>query len=217
MLLNTHSRKHWVALYGRAGTNWLSYELEPEWVEALHACIRPSSRVLEVGAGSGRVTQLLTDLTESVVATDILEPTAIHFAGAATYIKADALRLPFKDESFDVLVASDVLSILPQPGRALAEWRRVLTFSGLLLVNVQSLLDDTIDHDSGLDVGHALRFKPGPFWVDYYSDVDLGALLSSAGLVADSVTGYFREDPPHEHYPRPHRHHYWFARAKRVA
>ena len=42
-------------------------------------------------------------------------------------------RLPYADRSFDVVIVSNALHIVPEPERALAEIRRVLKDDGILI------------------------------------------------------------------------------------
>ena len=42
-------------------------------------------------------------------------------------------RLPYAEESFDVVIVSNALHIVPQPEKALAEIRRVLKDDGVLI------------------------------------------------------------------------------------
>ena len=45
----------------------------------------------------------------------------------------DMFRLPYAEESFDVVIVSNALHIVPQPEKALAEIRRVLKDDGVLI------------------------------------------------------------------------------------
>ena len=45
----------------------------------------------------------------------------------------DVFRLPYADKSFDVVIVSNALHIVPQPEKALAEIRRVLKDGGVLI------------------------------------------------------------------------------------
>jgi len=45
----------------------------------------------------------------------------------------DMFRLPYADKSFDVVIVSNALHIVPQPEKALAEIRRVLKDGGVLI------------------------------------------------------------------------------------
>src|SRR5687767_8802221 len=65
-------------------------------------------RVLDLGCGEGRVARELGTKTSTVVAIDA-SPTLLRAAAAAdpsgTYLLADATALPFRDGSFDTVVA----------------------------------------------------------------------------------------------------------------
>ena len=45
----------------------------------------------------------------------------------------DMFRLPYAEESFDVVIVSNALHIVPQPEKALAEIRRVLKDDGVMI------------------------------------------------------------------------------------
>ena len=47
--------------------------------------------------------------------------------------QADACRLPYDDDSFDVVVIANALHIIPEPEKALTEIRRVLREDGTLI------------------------------------------------------------------------------------
>jgi ubiquinone/menaquinone biosynthesis C-methylase UbiE len=78
--------------------------------------IRPSSKVLEIGAGVGENTQVLLDGGLSVCATDI-SPNAVRvmekrFVQYKEFLAqvADMEELPFPDGSFDVVCSAGALS-----------------------------------------------------------------------------------------------------------
>ena len=98
-----------------------------------------SGRVLEIGAGNGMNFHHYPATVEEVVA---LEPEAYLREKAENAALSAPVRvtvrdgaaepLPLDDESFDAAVASLVLCTVPDPGRALAELRRVLKPGGVL-------------------------------------------------------------------------------------
>lgn len=94
--------------------------------------------VLEIGAGTGR------NLSEYVAAERVValepepdmraraEPRAKRATVPVEVVDGDAMALPLPDASFDTVVVSLVLCTIPDPGRALAEARRVLRPEGTL-------------------------------------------------------------------------------------
>ncbi len=113
------------------------------------ALLRPSS-VLEIAAGTGVVTRQLASAlpTASIVATDLNQPMLDHAAAVGTtrpvqWRQADAMQLPFPDETFDVVVCQFGAMFFPDKSRAFAESRRVLRAGGCLIFNVW----DSIEHN----------------------------------------------------------------------
>jgi SAM-dependent methyltransferase len=66
--------------------------------------LRPGMRILDVGCGPGRHANALTRLGFQVVGIDIA-PAFLAAAGAGTWVRADARRLPFFRGSFDAAIS----------------------------------------------------------------------------------------------------------------
>jgi ubiquinone/menaquinone biosynthesis C-methylase UbiE len=102
-----------------------------------------SGRVLELGAGTGHNLEHYTDAVTELVLDEPDPHMAVRLrdrleregtaAGQASVIEAPAEELPFDDGSFDAVVSTLVLCTVENPGRALAEARRVLVEGGRLL------------------------------------------------------------------------------------
>lgn len=100
-------------------------------------------RVLEVGAGTGRMWQTvagrvpegwqmtLTDRSEGMLQA-LRELVGVLNLNAAVS-QADAMALPFADASFDLVFANHMLYHVPDPATGIAELRRVLRPGGLLV------------------------------------------------------------------------------------
>ena len=111
---------------------------------------RKPSRVLEIAAGTGVVTrQLATALPPdaAIVASDLNQPMLDHAAAVGTarpveWRQADAMQLPFADESFDVVVCQFGVMFFPDKARAFAEARRVLRPGGVFVFNVWDAIEE---------------------------------------------------------------------------
>ncbi len=95
--------------------------------------INAGDKVLEVGCGEGILSVLMSKKGAKVTSTDISEPNidaARKYAlnngvDNLVFSLADAENLPFDDNSFDVVVADNVLEHLPDFYKGLSEMRRV--------------------------------------------------------------------------------------------
>ena len=88
---------------------------------------------LEVGAGTGAISRGLMR-NHRVVATDISKNMVAHIQeklGIEVH-QADAEQLPFPDDSFDTVVASEMIYYLDYPERFITEANRVLRPRGRL-------------------------------------------------------------------------------------
>jgi ubiquinone/menaquinone biosynthesis C-methylase UbiE len=104
----------------------------------------PFGRALEIGAGTGyfSLNLLRAGLVESVVCTDISPGMLSTLRGNAERlgladhvqtVACDAERLPFADESFDLVCGHAVLHHLPDLASAFAQFHRVLAPGGTLV------------------------------------------------------------------------------------
>jgi ubiquinone/menaquinone biosynthesis C-methylase UbiE len=96
-------------------------------------------RVLEVGCGTGMLLQRLACRGDTVgvdVSAGMLKKAAAHVGrtGACTLVRADAQKLPFKDDSFDSTVSTFALTAVPDLDGAMAEMLRVTRDGGRLVV-----------------------------------------------------------------------------------
>lgn len=98
--------------------------------------------VLEVGCGAGIISLELAKTAKKVVGVDVTE-TALVFGrkladllgySHVEFKKGDAENLEFEDESFDLIVCSEVLEHLLNTEKAISEFYRVLKKDGTLIL-----------------------------------------------------------------------------------
>lgn len=107
--------------------------------------IRPDMRVLDVGCGRGEVLLWLAEHGARAYGIDyawdalLLAKAALSLTGKSNYVisAANARRLPFADESFDLVFLLDVIEHLYpwELTQTLREIWRVLKYSGWLIVH----------------------------------------------------------------------------------
>jgi len=91
-------------------------------------------RVLDLGCGTGRFTEQLR-VRERVGVDPDRDQLAIAKQLGFPVVLGDAHALPFRDASFDAIVATDFVFYYLAPLRALAECARVLTPTGRLVLH----------------------------------------------------------------------------------
>ena len=121
--------------------------------------IGPSSKVIDVGCGAGRhafeayrrgadVVAFDRDAAELRSVDTILRAMADSAEAPSTVsakvVLGDALSLPYADETFDCVIASEILEHIPQDDAAIAELVRVLKVGGTLAVSVPRWLPERV-------------------------------------------------------------------------
>lgn len=184
------------------------------WLTFLRRVIgeRPTTRVLDVGCGTGFITLLLAelgyhctgcDLSSEMVAT--ARQNAEEQGLSVRFEVGDAEHLAAADGSYDVVVNRNVLWTLPEPERAVREWQRVLAPGGRLVVIDGDWFDDRLSYRlkqqlglmltaiaTGRNSWAAVRRKRQGYDSDFMSQLplmkpgnrrDMPALLESCGFV----------------------------------
>ena len=109
--------------------------------EKLYELIRPVAKartVLELAAGTGLIAKNIVRAASHIEVTDaseemITEAKRNNRSAKLHFSVRDMFCLPYADKSFDVVIVSNALHIVPQPEKALAEIRRVLKDDGVLI------------------------------------------------------------------------------------
>ena len=109
--------------------------------EKMYGLIRPvvkGKTVLELAAGTGLIAKNIVNAAAHIEATDasvemIAEAKRNNQSAKLHFSVQDMFCLPYADKSFDVVIVSNALHIVPQPEKALAEIHRVLRDDGVLI------------------------------------------------------------------------------------
>ena len=130
-----------------------------------------AKRLLDIGTGTGAYLGQLDSITE--VALDISLPVVQSIAArpGLTRVCADAQELPFKADTFDAVVLSDVLEHVLDAEAVTAEVRRVCTPDARVFVHVPWKEDIAIYADSDYEFTHLRSFNSYSFavlWRNFY-------------------------------------------------
>lgn len=109
--------------------------------EKMYGLVRPvvkGKTVLELAAGTGLIAKNIVNAAAHIEAADasvemIAEAKRNNQSAKLHFSVQDMFRLPYADKSFDVVIVSNALHIVPQPEKALAEIHRILRDDGVLI------------------------------------------------------------------------------------
>jgi arsenite methyltransferase len=156
-----------------------AWQLPIDWLDVPEGGV-----ALDVGAGPGSITTSLAHaagpdgLALGVDISEAMLTRAVRSAAGPQvgFLRADAQRLPFRDETIDVAVSIAVLQLIPDPAAALSEIARVLKPGGRLAVMVPTLRPP-VDLWRALPTGGAHIF----------GEDEVGDILESSGFTSVRV------------------------------
>lgn len=163
--------------------------LHPGRLEALkHMDIQPGHSVLEVGVGTGINLGLYPAscaITGIDLSTPMLEKARERIVKKGLrncrVTEMDAAALVFPDESFDIVYAPYLISVVPDPVRVAQEMRRVCRRGGRIVIlnHFKSERPILSRFDTAI--------SPLTVHIGFKTDLDLGAFLAQAELTPISV------------------------------
>ena len=109
--------------------------------DEMYELIRPAVKektVLELATGTGLIAKHIVNAAAHIEATDasaemIAEAKRDNRSAKLHFSVQDMFCLPYAEKSFDVVIVSNALHIVPQPESALREIKRVLKDDGVLI------------------------------------------------------------------------------------
>lgn len=117
----------------------------------LSGLTRSRSSILDIGCGTGSNLRIWENYGE-VLGLDI-STQALNFCrtkGNKNLLKGDALVLPFREDTFDIIIALDILEHMDKDAATVKEFFRVLRKGGYLLLTVPALMFLWSKHDVAL-------------------------------------------------------------------
>jgi ubiquinone/menaquinone biosynthesis C-methylase UbiE len=149
-LLNRFNRvekRHW----------W--WEGRRELVKNLLRGIKPEN-ILDIGCGTGETLSFLKKLYSKADLYGIdMSQKAVKYTkqkGHRNVYRGDSIKLPFKNNFFDVVLFLDVLEHIQNDKKAINEAKRVLKKNGIIIITAPALSFIWSKHDSGQ--GHQRRY-----------------------------------------------------------
>ena len=163
--------------------------LHPGRLQAIQRMnIQPGERVLEVGVGTG-INLSLYPTDAAITGIDFSEPMLEKARERAArkdmrhtrLLQMDAADLKFADDSFDIVYAPYLISVVPDPVRVAQEMRRVCRPGGRIII-----LNHFLSPSPLLSRIERL-ISPLTIHIGFTADLDLPAFLAQADLKPLSI------------------------------
>jgi len=157
------------------------------------ANINKNDSVLDIGCGIGYQIPLISKKCRQFVGVDFSKEVIKickkrYKLSNVRFVCADAKKLPFRKNSFDVVLLIDVLENLPNPILALKEARRIAKNNGKILISVPNLKSI---YGIGKRIANKKIEKYGFFINNWYDEKTLKKLIKKTGLRMTDMRGSF--------------------------
>lgn len=147
--------------------------------------------VLDVGCGVGLLDVLIN---ENVVSLDISKEDLLELKKIKKYgiVRGDACVLPFKKDTFDIIMCTQVLQYVSSPYKALVEMNRVLKEEGrliLFLPNNHSLFRiwNLVRHNNVIKIFLHLKAEPE---LNKFTLRQINNLINKSGFTVEKIEGF---------------------------
>ena len=129
--------KVWSLIYDRIFNSGIFLKARKRVFDGMS--FKGDQKILIVGVGTGADIELLNleniEVTAIDLSYDMLRKARSKSSNSSIEFKQmDAQNLLFKDESFDTIIASLILSVVPDPEKSLTEMERVLKKHGRIII-----------------------------------------------------------------------------------
>jgi ubiquinone/menaquinone biosynthesis C-methylase UbiE len=165
--------------------------------------------VMDLPCGDGRNLPPLAQATPILLAGDTSVNAMAIAEGVAqrsgirnkvVFAQVNAFTTGLLDNSVDGIFCWDLLGHLTNPADALRELYRITRPGGHIVANMWTMNDCQVTDPNIKKIGDKTFVDHFDFFCQFYDRPDLDVLLSSVGLVAESVEVAAWHEPPHAVY-----------------
>jgi phosphatidylethanolamine/phosphatidyl-N-methylethanolamine N-methyltransferase len=163
--------KCWAPIYDRFFNSGIFLKARNQIFNDLS--IKKGSKILFIGVGTGADLPFFLnkgfDITAIDYSAEMLKVAREKYGDyQIKFLEMDAQKLHFQDETFDFIVASLILSVVPHPEKAYSELNRVLADNGQFLI-----FDKFVPKNKKMSVGQKMirpliKFLGTDIGVDFY-------------------------------------------------
>ncbi|MDO5554567.1 MAG: class I SAM-dependent methyltransferase [Planctomycetia bacterium] len=211
--IEQENKQAWDTLYGQ--TDELIWGNEPlEFVRTALSAISPrmpeNPVLLDAATGEGRNLPILFEFSRNVVACDssshALRKLRLRFPEQVQTEECDLARTVFHPNSFDAILACDVIETLPNLGDVLAELHRILKPGGFLICNVPDM-QDGIAGQNMERIDETEFMYQNQYFFRFQDKSDFVQFLSETGLVLErNFTATWMEEAHPQYREEAHSH-----------
>ena len=160
--------------------------------DKIYELIRPvvkDKTVLELATGTGLIAKHIVKATAYIEATDvspemIAEAKRGNYSAKLHFSVQDMFSLPYAGNSFDVVIVSNALHIVPQPEKSLREIKRVLKDDGVLIAPTFTHAENSL---RGRIKAYFIKLAGFPLHSRWTSEEYLSFLRQNGWMVRKSV------------------------------
>jgi ubiquinone/menaquinone biosynthesis C-methylase UbiE len=182
--------QEWDNLYKSTSASIWGYDpvgFLPEYISFFSDKLSDRAKILDAGTGEGRNLKLISQLPGELHAVDgstnALDKIPAEFRSGITIKQALLDKLPYPDNTFDLIFGIDIFETLPNIQEVIAEFKRVLSPNGYILCNIPNEEDEIY----GIDMQHPdgdnqAWLYQNKYYYKFYTIQEVTDMFSNAGL-----------------------------------
>ena len=182
------NKEAWNDLYGKTDKFVWSHApigfLE-EFMPHVISLLDSGCNVLDAGAGEGRNQKTLLKTGARIYACDAslnaFQKLVRYIQENVQCLQCDLANMPFKSNSFQFVLLTDIIETMPEPNIVLNEINRILQPQGLLLCNIPGY-DDGIAHIDMTPLPNSGYLYCGRYFYRFYEKKEAIELLEKCGI-----------------------------------